>query len=301
MDLGNWPTTADLNPIYADIRAHDLERCVAEFDAFGFTVVEPDKIAPRAFHERLRDAILEVHGRRSGHQIDPAKLESSTLDGDRPLATYWSLLGEDPIFEKAVMNPVVYALARYLCGKSVLLSDAVALIKRRDDVPTHLLHIDQAGTPPPLPPYQQVINITWTLTDYTRANGAVAIVPGSHRYGRMPMPYEENFLANDAPVPAVPVECEAGSLIIWGGTTWHGSYPRSAQGLRVNLILAFCRTYMKQVRDFRRELPREIVERNGPNFARLIGMDSLYPIDKEKPMNMQSRKAFLDAGLNPWA
>jgi hypothetical protein len=34
-------------------------------------------------------------------------------------------------------------MARYLCGKSVLLSDAIALIKRRDDTPTHMLHIDQ--------------------------------------------------------------------------------------------------------------------------------------------------------------
>jgi len=301
MDIGDWPTTADLNPIYADIRELDLERCVAEFDAFGFTVVPPEKIAPRAFHDRLRDAILEVHERRSGHHVDPAKLATSTLDGDRPLATYWSLLGEDLVFEQAVMNPVVYTMARYLCGKSVLLSDAIALIKRRDATPTHLLHIDQAGTPPPLPPYQQVINITWALTDYTRDNGAVAIVPGSHRYGRMPMPYEENFLANDAPVPAIPVECEAGSLIVWGGTTWHGSYPRNASGLRVNLIMAFCRAYMKQVRDFRNEMPPAVVERNGPKFAQLIGMNALYPIDKDKPMNMESRKAFLDAGLNPWA
>jgi len=301
MDIGNWPTTADLNPIYADIRRHDLERCIAEFDAFGFTVIPPEKVAPRAFHEQLRNAILDVHHRRSGQRVDPASLSSATLPGDRPLATYWSLLGEDPAFERAVMNPVVYTMARYLCGKSVLLSDIIALVKRRDETPTHLLHIDQAGTPPPLPPYQQVLNVTWALTDYTRDNGAVAIVPGSHRYGRMPMPYEENFLGNDAPVPAIPVECEAGSLIIWGGTTWHGSYPRNASGLRMNLVIAFCRSYMKQVRDFRNELPVDLVERNGPDFAQLVGMNALYPIDKNKPMDMKDRQAFLNAGLNPWA
>lgn len=301
MELRDWSTTADLNPIYADIRKLDLERCVAEFDAFGFTVIPPEKVGPPSLHQRLRDAVLEVHHRRSGQRIAPSELATASLPGDRPLATYWSLIGEDRVFEEAVMNPAVYAMARYLCGKSVLLSDIITLIKRRDDTPTHLLHIDQAGTPPPMPPYQQVLNVTWALTDYTRDNGAVAIVPGSHRAGRMPMKYEENFLANDAPVPAFPIECEAGSLIVWGGTTWHGSFPRTAPGLRLNLVIAFCRSYMKQVRDFRSELPAEIVERNGPAFAQLVGMNALYPIDKNKPMNMSHRQAFLDSGLNPWA
>jgi hypothetical protein len=301
MKLENWETTADLNPIYADIRANDLEQCVAELDAFGFTVIPPEKIAPKAFHDRLRQAILDVHARRTGHRVEPGELGRASLEGERPLATHWSLLGEDPIFEQAVMNPVVYTMARYLCGKSVLLSDAIALIKRRDDTPTHMLHIDQAGTPPPLPPYQQVINITWALTDYTRANGAVAMVPGSHRFGRMPMPYEENFLTNDAPVRAIPVECEAGSLIIWGGTTWHASFPRTAEGLRITLIMAFCRGYMKQVRDFRRETPPEVLDRNDGAFAQLLGMNSLYPIDANTGTDPTKVAAFTGSGRSPWA
>ena len=301
MKLENWETTADLNPIYADIRAHDLEQCVAELDAFGFTVIPPEKIAPAAFHDRLRQAILDVHERRTGHRVEDAELGKASLEGDRPLAIHWSLLGEDSVFEEAVMNPVVYAMARYLCGKSVLLSDAIALLKRRDPTPTHMLHVDQAGTPPPLPPYQQVINITWALTDYTEANGALAMVPGSHRFGHMPMPYEENFLANDAPVRPIPVECEAGSLIIWGGTTWHASFPRSAEGLRVTLIMAFCRGYMKQVRDFRRETPAEVLGRNGEDFAQLLGMNSLYPIDASTGTDPQKVAAFTGSGRNPWA
>jgi ectoine hydroxylase-related dioxygenase (phytanoyl-CoA dioxygenase family) len=301
MKLDNWESTADLNPIYADIRANDLEQCVAELDAFGFTVIPPEKIAPAAFHDRLRQAILDVHARRTGHRVEAAALGAASLEGDRPLATHWSLLGEDPVFEEAVMNPIVYTMARYLCGRSVLLSDAIALIKRRDPTPTHMLHIDQAGTPPPLPPYQQVINITWALTDYTQANGALAMVPGSHRYGRMPMPYEENFLGNDAPVRAIPVECPAGSLIIWGGTTWHASFPRSADGLRITLIMAFCRGYMKQVRDFRRETPQDVLDRNDEAFAQLLGVNSLYPIDANTGTDPAKVAAFTGSGRNPWA
>ena len=292
MKLENWESSSDVNPIYADIRALGLESSIAELDAFGFTVIPAEKVAPPEFHARLRSGIQQVHERRRG---------TKEVAGAWPVATHWSLLGEDPVFEQAVMNPAVYAMARYLCGRSVLLSDAIALVKRADSTPTHMLHIDQAGTPAPLPQYQQVINITWALTDYTRENGAVAIVPGSHRFGRMPMPYEENFLGNEAPVKAIPVECGAGSLIIWGGTTWHGSFPRTAPGLRVTLIMAFCRSYMKQVRDFRREIPPEVLERNGPEFAQLIGMNALYPIDANQGTDPARVKAFTGAGLSPWA
>jgi ectoine hydroxylase-related dioxygenase (phytanoyl-CoA dioxygenase family) len=302
MELANWEATADLNEIYADIRRLELEQCIGEFDAFGFTVIPPEKVAPHEFHIRLRDAILAVHERRTGHHIDPEALSSSRLEHGRPLSTLWGLLGEDEVFEKALMNPSVYAMARYLCGRQVLLSDSIALIKQDDPTPTHPLHIDQAGTPPPMPAYQQVINITWALTDYTRDNGAVAIVPGSHRFGRMPMPYEEDFLREGAPVRAYPIECEAGSLIIWGGTTWHGSFPRHSPGLRVTLIQAFCRSYMKQVRDFPRDTPKEVLERNSPAFAQLIGINSLYPIDsKTGIVDLKKKDEFLAAGKNPWA
>ena len=31
------------------------------------------------------------------------------------------------------------------------------------------------------------------------------------------------------------VECEAGSVIIWGNNTWHVAYPRKIPGLRLTL------------------------------------------------------------------
>jgi len=51
--LDNWETTADLNPIYADVRALGLEQNIAEHDAFGFTIVPPEKVAPPEFQDRL--------------------------------------------------------------------------------------------------------------------------------------------------------------------------------------------------------------------------------------------------------
>jgi ectoine hydroxylase-related dioxygenase (phytanoyl-CoA dioxygenase family) len=299
MDIGQWDTTSDLNDIYQDVVKYGLVENIAELEAFGFTVVPPERVAPPEFHERLREAIIDAHERRTGHRI--TDLSSDRTGERKAISTLWALLVEDRVFEEALLNPAVYTFARYMCGKSVVLSDMIALLKNQDDRPSHTLHLDQIGVPPPLASYPQVGNVTWTLTDYTLENGPVAIVPGSHRFGRPPMPYEENFLADDAPVKAIPVEARAGSLIVWGGTTWHASYPRKAPGLRMNVVFVFARSYMRPVQDFRNVCPPEVVDRNPPEFAQLLGINHPFPYEGATPPPYERIVPVRRSGRNPWA
>jgi ectoine hydroxylase-related dioxygenase (phytanoyl-CoA dioxygenase family) len=299
MQIDDWESCPELTEIYQDIRKYDLVENVAELDAFGFTVVPPEKVAPPEFQDRLKQAILDVHERRTGQTV--ADIENGTTGVEGPLAGHFGILMEGRPFEEAVLNPAVYALARYQCGQSVVLSDMLCLLKNQDPTPTHLLHTDQHGTPPPLPQYPQVTNITWVQTDYTADNGPVAIVPGSHRFGRRPRPYEADFLAADAPVKAIPVEAPAGSLIVWGGTTWHGSFPRKAAGLRINLIMVFCRSYMRPIHDFRDEVGEGFFDRNPPEMADLLALNHPYPFrGHEFPPNEHVQR-FIHSGTNQWA
>src|SRR3712207_3752465 len=55
---------------WEDIRKLDLVEHVAELEATGLTVVEPEKVAAPGFALRLRDAILRVGEQRSGSRID---------------------------------------------------------------------------------------------------------------------------------------------------------------------------------------------------------------------------------------
>ncbi|HEX2040791.1 MAG TPA: phytanoyl-CoA dioxygenase family protein [Acidimicrobiales bacterium] len=299
MLIGEWEGTADLNEVYRDVVKNELQENIAELDAYGFTVVPPEKVAPPEFQARLVRALLDAHERTTGvHIEDPADAVNGT---DAIVSTHWNLLLEDRVFEEALLNPAVYTLARYLCGRSVVLSDLLGMLKNQDPRPTHTLHTDQHGTPPPLPPYAQVCNVTWALTEYTAENGPVAIVPGSHRFGRVPMAYEAKFLAENAPVKAIPVEAPAGSLIVWHGNTWHGSFPRKSPGLRLNLIFLFARSYMKTIRDFRRDTPQELLDRNPPEFADLLGVNHPYPFDGDTFPDADKVKRFVRSGENPWA
>lgn len=302
MQIGDWEGTPELNEIYRDVLKHDLAENVAELDAYGFTVIPPEKVASPEFLARLTRGLLDAHERKTGFHIeDPTDPEAVHGVGDAALSSHFNLLFQDRVFEEALLNPAVFTMARYLCGKSVVLSDMLGMLKNQDPRPTHTLHTDQHGTPPPLPPYAQVCNVTWALTEYTADNGPVAIVPGSHKFGRVPMPYEAKFLSRTAPVKAIPVEARAGSLIVWHGNTWHGSFPRKSPGLRLNLIFVFARAYMKTIRDFQRETPQELLDRNPPEFADLIGVNHPYPFDGDNLPDAERITRFVRTGENPWA
>ena len=154
-----------------------------------------------------------------------------------------------------------------------------------------MLHTDQTFHPAPLP---LVCNATYLLTDYTQENGALCFIPGSHRLQRHPLP-EENFhldglnrlqaeaavaqgrrLSVRNPPDLAVVEAPAGSLAVWPGNTWHGAVPRSAPGLRVNLILYFCNKWLRPQEAYRECLPQDVLDRNNKQFARLVGADVFY-------------------------
>ena len=301
MRLEQYKDSEAYRKIYQQIETLGLNEHVSHLDEYGYTVIPPDLVAPEAFQERLRSAVLAVHECRTGQQIGLDDVASAKLSGDMPANGHWAILTDDPVFQEAIMNPTVLAMAKYLCGNSVLLSDLLCLLKQQDERITHPLHTDQHGTPPPLPPYSQVANVTWALTEYKKGNGPVAVVPKSHLKSRYPSPDEANFLREDAPVKAIPVEAPAGSLIIWHGATWHGSYPRESAGLRLNLIMVFTRVYMKQIRDFRSAVSKEVLDRHPIDFARLIGANSAYPFDDGKLPSAEDMGYMIAAARNPWA
>jgi hypothetical protein len=274
-------TVIPLNSVLASVGAQDLDENARDLDAYGFTVVQPEKVAPPAFHDRLREAVLQVHERRTGQRI------TDLSEGTGPVpshprfphgqAAHFFALFEDPAFQEALLNPAVLAMARYLCGASAVLSDFLAVMRGQADAPPILLHNDTAGIPAPLPPFAQTCNVTWILTDYTENNGPVAIVPGSHRFCRQPGPHEENGFAEDAAFKPIPVEAKAGSLIVWHGNTWHGVWPRRNPGTRLNLLMYFSRGYLRPLVDYRAHTPKEMVADN-PELSRVLGFDLPYPI-----------------------
>ena len=260
-----------LERVRADIARFGLERHALDLDTRGYTVLTPEDLAAGDLAARLREALLDVAEKAGGGR--PDILGAGDAHG-------WTAVGrgrflhhvlfKNRVFEQALMHPKVLAIITYLLGENCVLSSMNAMLKGAG--PDNLeLHTDQVGTPAPFPAYAQVANATWALTDYSRANGSISFVPGSHKWCRHPTRREATDLSL-----AVPVEASAGSLIVWHGNTWHGAFARTTRGIRVNLMMYFCRWYLLPQAIYRHTAPKEIVARNPERFAVLMGRRTPY-------------------------
>lgn len=280
MQIGDWKAVAGMAGIYRQAREMGLERNLAELEAFGFTVVEPQNTgAPAGFAEKLLETVERLAAEEDEKAVDLNLHDNKPAFGRQ----LFHLINKDPIFVDAVMNPAAQVIGKYLMGASNRLYSIVAFMKDGGAKPT-MMHSDSTGVPPPLPFYGNVCNISWVLTDYTPENGTLCMVPGSHRLCRHPTPSElpkfMGGLADDD--VCVPVLAKPGSLAIFHGNTWHGTYPKTSNTLRVHIAMALCRNYVNPAENFN-DIADATVARGGSEFARLIGRTQWQGYGSEGP------------------
>ena len=105
------------------------------------------------------------------------------------------------------------------------------------------------------------VNVIWPLTDFTAANGATLVWPGSHR----------------PDVPAEPVgkpiaaEMEPGSAMLWLGSTLHGGGANDSDMLRRGIIVSYCLGWLRTFENQYLVYPPEVARTFDPELAALIG------------------------------
>jgi hypothetical protein len=262
--------------VFGRIREFELEANVAELDALGLTVIEPDVLRSHISWERLKTAVLQVSKARS--DIEPDESGGTSHTGyPYSLQTMHYVLLDGAEFESALMNPLALAVADYMLGGDCRLSAMIGLVKgpHERDIPP--LHCDAQLLDSPYPSFASVCNITYVLSDYNVGNGGLYYWPGSHKFCRPPNSDEshqrDRFMA---------VMARAGSLIVWHGNTWHGALARRTPGLRISLILYFCRHYLERQESYKSHISIEAINRNGRRFQDLIGLNSKFPISPEE-------------------
>ncbi|MAI42799.1 MAG: phytanoyl-CoA dioxygenase family protein [Candidatus Azotimanducaceae bacterium] len=256
------------------IEEYDLSQHIDELDQIGLTVVPPSTLRlDDSWFEQLRDAILRVGEARTGIKFDLENGPSGPIPG-RPSEVGHIILQhmiyEDQVFEKVLTHPVKKVLMMHMLGQDHRLAVSDAWIKWQtpdswNQEETTGFHVDQGMVPPPWNPEKpHIANMNWCLTNYAREDGALAYVPESHHEKRHPE-------LGEALPRAVPVEASAGSLVMFQGGLWHGSYRKTTPGLRVTMLGQHCREYMLPFQDFKGRLPPEVFKRSGdPEYLRSL-------------------------------
>jgi hypothetical protein len=221
--LPMYAVSDELAPTVAEL---GLEQNLEELRENGYTVISVD----RDLTARLRAAILR--------SVEGAPGPNSSFD----LACA-TPLGEDPVFEEACIHPAALALAEYICGRGCTLSSVLATVRvAGSSLP---LHCDQGHIAAPFPEHQLNLTACWVTDEFTKANGAFMIIPGTQRRRRNPTAEESQALEG-----AIPVECPPGSVVLWDGAVWHGNYPRTEPGQRVVFHVTYTRLAYRPVHDF---------------------------------------------------
>lgn len=238
-----------------------LERNVLDLELYGYTILEDVK--PLSFFDELRETILRLgeQDRVAGHRVP-----LSGRNGNSYLVTW--LLARGKIFEEAVMAEKPLALITWLMGESCQISSNHGHVRGEGDPPQGM-HTDTPMMPDPIPEAPAASNMMWVTDDFSLESGATLVIPGSHKRRTSPAP--------GAMKNAIPVEAKKGSVIVFNGNLWHSAGARTLPGERVGMTVYFNRMYVRPQEDLNAVISNEVVARNPPRFAHLIGRNNPYP------------------------
>ena len=235
----------------------------------GWTIVR-DAASPE-FVARLRETTLRLAGQ------DP-------YSGGNVFAA----LAKDDAYAEAALNPKAAAMAEFSVGRGNLIGNLIGTTKT-SAMPKLGLHADQAMVPAPFPAHNMMLTCCWTLDDFTKDNGCTFVLPGSMAEMRHPTAAE----SAEQEEGVVAIECPAGSLVLWDGRVWHGSFPRQAEGKRVALHVTYNRLLMRPIEAYSDEQADALCAKWGKAMSTLLGRE-----DYLQKASLPSLETFSQTMLN---
>jgi hypothetical protein len=203
----------------------------------------------------------------------------------------YAIYGKTRILDPLTLHPLVLGALEQVLGPHFQLSGPTGIEIAPGEV-EQILHRDEDIYPVPRPHPQLVTNVMWAFDDFTKANGATRLVPGSHHSIEQP--------PDDA--PRVYAEMPAGSAMLYVGSIWHGGGANTTDRTRLGAAIEYAASWLRQQEnhmltvppDLARTLPKRLRELLGYNIYppfvgyvdgrhpdRALGITDLGPTDSE--------------------
>jgi ectoine hydroxylase-related dioxygenase (phytanoyl-CoA dioxygenase family) len=207
--------------------------------------------------------------------LGPAELRSARDDVLRLLQTtptgrndfegfstrrVYALFAKTRVFDGPATHPLVLGVLDNVL-KSYQLS-APQAIQIGPGETAQALHRDDGVYPIARPHAELVVNTMWALDDFTEANGATHVVPGSHKW------VEQRPDASTASLRAV---MPAGSVMFFLGSVYHGGGANTTDRPRLGVILEYVVGWLRQQENQYLAVPREVARTLPQRLQELLG------------------------------
>jgi ectoine hydroxylase-related dioxygenase (phytanoyl-CoA dioxygenase family) len=238
----------------------------------GYSIIE------RVFDDAWADAVVgALDELETSLEITPSE---NDFEGAHTWRVY-NLLARGKIFQEIPVHdrllPVIDAVLDPGCLISSLSSVGIG-----PGETAQMIHADDMLMPLAKPHVATVCNSMWALSDFTEANGATRIVPGSHRYDHSPDVTKHH--------ESIPAEMPRGSVLVWHGSLWHGGGANRSEERRVGIAMNYCAGWVRQQENQQLGIPLEIARGFSPRLRELVGYGVYHQlighIDKRSPVEL---------------
>ncbi len=175
------------------------------------------------------------------------------------------LLARSPTCRQLIQHPTVLeAVGGVLAHATSFHIHLTQLIAIDPGEPAQLIHRDQwAFDFFPFPNgYEVTCNTIWAMTDFTDANGATRVIPGSHRR-------EDRLTFEQSDTE--PAEMPAGSVLLYTGALYHGAGANRSDGVRCGLNLTYAVSWLRQEENQYLAVPHDLARTFPEPLLRLMG------------------------------
>ncbi len=226
---------------------------VERIERDGYTILE-DAIEPQ-----LLDVLTDDLERLERvFEVAPA---GNSFEGTTTVRVY-NLLAFGKLYESIPVHPHVLPLVERVLDPGCLVSSLSSIAIGPGEA-AQPIHADDQLIPIPKPHVPTVGNTMWALTDFTEANGATRVIPGSHLRDHSP--------DYGRPYDSIPAEMARGSVLVWHGSLWHGGGANTTDERRVGIAMNYCAGFIRQQENQLLGIPRDVAAGFSPRLRELVG------------------------------
>jgi ectoine hydroxylase-related dioxygenase (phytanoyl-CoA dioxygenase family) len=247
----------------------DVAQHIDRLDRDGYTIIV-DAFDAALAHKLLDDI------RRLERELNIGTGQNG-FEGHATSRVY-NLLAHGPLYQQIPVQPTVLALMHHMLGDGCLISSLSSIAIGAGEI-AQPIHADDQVMPLTKPHVATVANSMWALTDFTEANGATRIIPGTHTAAESPV-YGQHY-------PSIPAEMTAGSILVWHGSLWHGGGANTTDSTRVGVAMNYCAGWVRQQENQQLGIPLDTVRNFSAELQELCGFGVFHGlighIDKQSP------------------